>query len=142
MDQLLEFAGNHPLLVTAATVMTVVVIVNELRLHLRGVSDVTPQEATRLINNNALVVDVRNLELFLNGHIINAKNVPLTEIDQHMEKLSKNRGDRVIITCAEVGPSGARAASLLKNAGIKNVVNLKGGISGWQKENLPLKKGK
>ncbi len=142
MDQLLEFAGNHPLLITAATVMTIVVIVNELRLYLRGVNDVTPQEATRLINNNALVVDVRNHELFLNGHIINAKNAPLTEMDQHMAKLSKNRGDRVIITCGEVGPTGARGASLMKKAGIENVVNLKGGITGWQRDNLPLKKGK
>lgn len=142
MDQLLEFAGEHPLLITAATVMTVVVIVNELRLLLRGVGEVTPQEATRLINNNALVVDIRTHELFLNGHIINAKNVPLAEIDQHAEKLRKGSSDRVIIACGEVGPTGARAAGLLKKAGLENVVNLKGGITGWQRDNLPLTKGK
>ncbi len=142
MEQLLEFAGNHPLLITAATVMSVVVIVNELRLYLRGVSDVTPQEATRLINNNALVVDIRNHEQFLNGHIINAKNVPLTEIDQHMKKLSKNSAGRVVIICGEVASTGARAAGLMKKAGIEKVVNLKGGITGWQRDNLPLKKGK
>ena len=142
MEQLLEFAGNHPWLITAVTVMTLVVVVNELRLYLRGVSDVTPQEATRLINNNALVVDIRNHEQFLNGHIINAKNVPLTEIDQHMEKLSKNSADRVVIICGEVASTGARAAGLMKKAGIEKVVNLKGGITGWQRDNLPLKKGK
>ncbi len=143
MNRLLEFAGNHPLLVTAATVITVVIIVNELRLRLRGINEVGPQEATRLINDNALVVDVRNREQYERGHITSARNVPLAEIEQKLESLVKKGANRVILTCGEVGATGARAAALLKKSGCVQVANLKGGIGAWQKDNLPLvKKGK
>ena len=63
-------------------------------------------------------------------------------LPQHMKKLSKNSADRVVIICGEVASTGARAAGLMKKAGIEKVVNLKGGITGWQRDNLPLKKGK
>lgn len=122
--------------------MTLAVLVNEIRLRLRRFSEVDPHEAIRLVNGDALVVDVRNREQFASGHIINARNIPLGEIDQHIKSLVRKSAKRTIITCGEVGAIGAKAAATLKKSGLVNVVNLKGGISAWQRDNLPLRKGK
>jgi len=138
MAQLLEFASNHPFLVSALVALAVLVMVNELRLRAGGI-DVSPAEAVTLINGGAVVLDVRNPAQFADGHVLNARNVPLSDLGGDPATLKKLDG-KTIITCCDTGPAGARAATNLRKNGHGQVVNLRGGLSAWQRDSLPVSK--
>ena len=99
MDRLLEFAGNNTLLVFALVASFLLVIFTELRRKASGMLAVVPTEAVKLINNDAMVLDLRSAESFSRGHIAGARNVPMDELDGHMEKLAKFRNKPVVAVC-------------------------------------------
>jgi rhodanese-related sulfurtransferase len=138
MSQLVEFTGNHVWLVTGLMAAWLAVMFYELRLRTQGATHVSPADAVRLINKGALVIDVRKPEEFDNGHIVNARNVPLDRL-QDDKAISKQKSKILLAVCAD-GTSAGRAAGHLRKAGYENAFSLKGGIAGWRTDNLPLVK--
>lgn len=67
-----------------------------------------------LLQNGAIILDVRSEAEFKSGHIENAKNIAVQDLSSQISKLSKNKS---IITCCASGMRSASAASILKNAG-------------------------
>jgi rhodanese-related sulfurtransferase len=96
-------------------------------------------QAVRLMNQGALVIDLRSKELYDAGHIVDARNVPAGEIDAQADTLKKWR-DRNVITYCDSGADGAGAARTLMKLGFTKVFNLQGGLNAWVKDNLPLTK--
>ena len=141
MEQYLEFSSNHPILVSALLISFFVLVFSELRRKARGITSVEPQAAVGLINADATIVDLRSAEAFSRGHIVNAKNIPLDELEANREKLVK-LGDKPIIAVCDTGISSNRAVDMLRKAGVESVYNLKGGITAWTQANLPLVTGK
>ena len=141
MEQYLEFSSNHPILISALLISFFVLVFTELRRKARGITSVEPQAAVGLINADATIVDLRSAEAFSRGHIVNAKNIPLDELDANREKLIK-LGDKPIIAVCDTGISSNRAVDMLRKAGVESVYNLKGGITAWTQANLPLVTGK
>jgi rhodanese-related sulfurtransferase len=141
MDTLLEFAGNHTLLVFALVTSFLLVIFTELRRKATGMLAVAPTEAVKLINNDAVVLDTRSAESFSRGHIVGARNVPMDELDGHMEKLGKLKNKPVVAVC-DSGITSSRAVNTLRNAGFESVYNLKGGMNAWGQAGLPVVSGK
>jgi rhodanese-related sulfurtransferase len=139
VNQLVEFAGNHPLLVAGLIVTWAAVMAYELRLRSRGLTHISPTDAVRLINKGAIVIDVRNPEEFQSGHIVNARNLALDKIASETDPLAKQKNKVLVTVCAN-GASAGKAAALLRKAGYQAVFSLKGGLSGWRAENLPLVK--
>jgi rhodanese-related sulfurtransferase len=137
MEGFVEFAGGHPWLVAAAVIMTIMVIGYEIRIRSRGFGEVGPAEAVRLINQGAIVLDLRNRDHFDAGHIINAEHIPPDMVDQAIERLRKRR-ETPLITCCDSGMSSSRIAGRLHQEGFSQVFNLRGGLSAWRQENLPL----
>ena len=101
---------------------------------------VDPAEAVQLINRrDALVLDVRDKADFAAGHIPNARNIPLPELDARLRELEKFKARPIVISCQ----SGARSAGvcgLLKKNGFGEVFSLRGGIGGWVAASLPVEK--
>ncbi len=139
MGQLVEFAGNHPVLVLFIMAMAAAVIVYELRLKALGVTNVSPPQAVRLINKGAVVVDVRDRDQFVTGHLVNAKNFPLGDIESDRKRIDKYRNKTVLAVC-DTGATSGKAANVLRGQGFENVFSLRGGLRAWQEENLPLVK--
>lgn len=137
MDTYLEFAANHTLLVSALIFSFFLVIFTELRRKSQGLTNVEPQDAVKLINGDAIVIDVRNPEAFARGHIVNAKNIPFDEFSASDEKIRK-LAKHPIVTVCDAGMTASRAAAALRKAGIESVYSLKGGIGAWTQANLPL----
>ncbi len=137
MDQYLEFAANHTLLVTALLFSFFLLIFTELRRKAGGLVSVEPQDAVKLINNDAVVLDLRSPEAFARGHIVNAKNIPFDELDAKNEKLESFRTKPIVAVC-DSGMTSSRAVSRLRKSGFASVYGLKGGIAGWTQANLPL----
>lgn len=141
MDTYLEFASNHPILVTALMFSFFLLIFSELRRKSRGLTHVEPQAAVALINNDAVVVDLRSSEAFARGHIVNARNIPMDELDANIERLTK-LGSKPILAVCDAGVTSNRAIDNLRKSGMESVYGLKGGMTAWTQANLPLVTGK
>jgi rhodanese-related sulfurtransferase len=94
-------------------------------------------QATRLINDGATVIDVRETAEFAAGHVANSRNIPSGEIDKRLSELPA--GKPVVVVCAS-GSRSARAASVLRKSGRADVFCLDGGLSGRQQAGLPVVK--
>ena len=139
MERLLEYATRHPLLFGGTVVLALAVIAYEFSRARSGGQSVGPTDAVRLMNQGALLVDVRTRAEFDGGHIIDARHVPQDEVAKSAESLKRFK-DKVVITCCESGLRSGAAARVLKAQGFGKVVNLRGGLQAWRAENLPLVK--
>lgn len=77
------------------------------------------------MDKGAVIIDVRTVGEFREGHIKNSKNIPLDNIFSKVNEIK--RLEKPVIVCCRSGMRSAQAASILKNSGI-DVMN--GG--GWQ----------
>ncbi len=141
MDIYLEFAGNHPLLVSALLLSFFFLMYTELQRKAHGMSTVEPQAAVKLINSDAVVIDLRSAEAFARGHIVNAKNVPFEDLSANKDKITKYAKKPIIAVC-DAGMTSGKVVDSLRKSGLENVYGLKGGINAWTQANLPLVTGK
>lgn len=140
MEQFIEFASNHLLLVGAFVVVLALVVKAEFDHQSGKANQMDPTAAIRLMNNDhAVVLDVREVSDFSKGHIKNAQNVPMSALKSQLDSLDKHKDKPVLAYCRSGHQSG-RACRMLKRSGFSNVHNLAGGILNWQDANLPLTK--
>lgn len=137
MEQYFEFTANHPLLVGALLLSFFLVIFSEVRRKARGVTNLEPQDAVKLINADAVVIDLRSAEAFARGHIVNARNIPADELGENSAAIEKFRSRPIVAVC-EAGMTSGRAVDKLRKSGLENVFGLRGGINAWQQASLPL----
>lgn len=105
--------------------------------RLSGVEQADTLKATRLYNDDALVLDVREDKEFAAGHIPKAKHIPLSQLAGRIKELDKFKGKPVLVTCRS-GQRSASACRMLKKAGFETVYNQAGGIIAWERANLPV----
>ena len=141
MDKILEFTSNHVLLVTALMVSFFLLVFSELRRKASGLINVEASDAVKLINNDAVVIDIRSAEAYARGHIVNARNIPADELDARLDKLKKHKNTPIIAVC-DNGITSNRAVNTLRSAGFESVYGLKGGMNGWSQSGLPVVTGK
>ena len=141
MDKFLEFAGNHVLLVSALMISFFVLIFSELRRKASGLVNVEAGDAVKLINNDAVVFDIRSTEAFAHGHIVNARNIPNDELDARIDQLDKYKSTPIVAVC-DAGVTTTGVVNKLRGAGFETVFGLKGGMAGWSQAGLPVVTGK
>ena len=73
-----------------------------------------------LIQNGALILDVRSVGEYSTGHIKGSVNIPVNVLQGKLQTLKK---DRAIITCCASGMRSASAVSILKANGFSDVYN-------------------
>ncbi len=137
IDQFAEFAGNHTILSTALIGSFMLLIFTEVQRKTRALSDIGPQAVVALMNANATVIDMRPAEQFRKGHLTGAKNFEGAKLSADDPRLQSLKEQTIVVVC-DVGMSAARTAVALRKAGFENAFSLKGGITAWQQENLPL----
>lgn len=69
-----------------------------------------------LLDQGAMIVDVRTIGEFTSGHIQGAVNIPLDSIRSRAAELKKK--NKVIITCCRSGNRSSMAKGILTSAGI------------------------
>ncbi|OQW94262.1 MAG: hypothetical protein BWK79_06775 [Beggiatoa sp. IS2] len=142
VQQFLEFATNHSILVTAFFAVLGMLVWNIASEQFYGASSIQPYQAALLINHeDAIVLDVREEIEYKQGHIINSVHIPLGKLSERMGRLEKYRTRPIITSCAS-GNRSAQMCSKLRKNGFEKVYNLKGGIYAWQNASLPLTKEK
>jgi rhodanese-related sulfurtransferase len=83
----------------------------------------------QLLNEGAIIVDVRSKGEFEGGHINGALNIPVDQLRNNFSKLKDK--NKPIITCCASGMRSASAKSILISNGYSFVFN-GGGWSGLQ----------
>jgi rhodanese-related sulfurtransferase len=139
MQRLFEYIGHHPFLASGAVLAALALAVYEIQARLQAFAALSAMQAVRLMNQGALVLDLRAREAFDAGHIGDARNVPAADLPSQADSLKKWR-DKTVITYDDTGNGGASAARTLMKLGFTKVFNLQGGLNAWVKDNLPLAK--
>jgi rhodanese-related sulfurtransferase len=109
-----------------------------IQRQMSNMTDIGTHEATRLINSQkAAIVDVRETREFVEGKIPGAIHVPLSQLKDRLEELTKFKERPVIAYCAR-GQRSRGAGMVLHRAGFTQLYNLIGGHKAWKDAGLPV----
>ncbi|HEX5129374.1 MAG TPA: rhodanese-like domain-containing protein [Usitatibacter sp.] len=103
-----------------------------------GGAEIGTLEATRLMNQGSLVLDVRDEKDYAAGHLPKARHIPLKDLSGRLNEIGKFKAKPVIVTGA--GARAGAACRMLRHSGFNNVFQLKGGVAAWQQASLPVEK--
>lgn len=78
-----------------------------------------------------IIIDVRDEDEYLAGHIPGAILVPAKNVEHHLDMLEKYKKEEIVLYC-QSGRRASAAATTLENAGFKHVKLLDGNFPGWQ----------
>ena len=98
---------------------------------------VDPKVAYEMVenDNNVTLLDVRTPDEFKHdGHIADAKLIPLGQLANNLNMIDKSK--KVLVYCRS-GSRSVSAARILGNKGF-TVVNMSGGIMSWKSDKLPV----
>lgn len=97
------------------------------RLHIQ---EVDSADVRRLVDDGAILIDVREVEEFETGHLPGARNVSASILSQQAPLILRDLSHPVVLICAG-GNRSAIAAFELQDLGYNGVVSLKGGLREW-----------
>ncbi len=140
MELYIEFVKQEWMLFAALAVIIALLLQNMLLGGSKN--NIGPLQVTELINReDAVVVDVRPIADFGQGHIIGALNIPSSALKNQLKQLEKKKQTPVIVACRS-GSQSAAACKTLSSAGFEKVYNLKGGMMAWSSDGLPVSRKK
>ncbi|OLB30441.1 MAG: rhodanese-like domain-containing protein [Chloroflexi bacterium] len=99
-------------------------------------------EAKKMIEAGARVIDVRQPDEWVRGHIPEAELVPISGIysfGKALKDLNLPEDEDVIFVCAS-GQRSASASEIALVTGLKNVYNLANGMNGWVARRYPIER--
>ena len=107
--------------------------VDEYDYKLVKVDNITGREAEKMINDDKhdkdlIILDVREPKDFNNGHLLNAINIPIEDIDKRMDELRNYKSKDIIVYC-NTGRKSAEVAEKLVEHGFTDVTNIVDGVS-------------
>jgi rhodanese-related sulfurtransferase len=137
MDRILEYLGHHPWLSLATALVAALLVVFELRSRAQNQASVSPQDLIRLMNQGALVLDLRPAEQFQSGHLAGARQMSGEQILKAAETLKKHK-EKLVVVYDDTGSLGGAAVRQLTAQGFSKAFALRGGLAAWRADNLPL----
>ena len=84
---------------------------------------ITCAQKEELMENGAVLIDVRTAQEYAEGHLDNSINLTVDTIGINIESLVKDKNTKIIVYCRS-GNRSATAANTLINLGYKNVYDL------------------
>ena len=138
IDQYIEFASNHWMLVTAFFAVSFFLIQDIIESSTRKYQTISPMLTVAKLNSgNPIIIDVREANEFKKGHISDAIHIPLSSIEKQLKKIELYKKDDVIVVC-HTGTRSASACSTLTKLGFENVFLMTGGMQSWEENKLPV----
>ena len=140
MHQYLTFFLQHWVLSLLFIVIFIAIVIVQMLDQMLGAAKLSAQELVQIMNHEKVaLVDLRNKESFLRGHIIHAVNIPFQELNKDFDRLKADKKELVVLI-DEMGQQASRLAGKLMQLGFVKVKILKNGIKGWEEASLPLEK--
>ncbi|KGR82370.1 FAD-dependent oxidoreductase [Lysinibacillus boronitolerans] len=115
-----------PMFSTARDIVNLAALVAQNLLH-GHFKQVKVDEVRKLIENQAYFLDVREKNEFESGHLINAHNIPLSELRERMNEIPK---DQAVYVHCRSGQRSYNAVMALQNSGFSNIFNVSGSFLG------------
>lgn len=85
-------------------------------------------------NEKFKIIDTRSAKLYNAGHIVNAVNVPISNMLNHFEgDIDPGSFDKIVLVCKS-GQSASYATGIMRLLGYDNVYAMKSGMSSWNKK--------
>ena len=107
-------------------------------IELMGGQSINQETASAAsVDGETFVLDVRGRSEYAAGHIPNAANIPLGELQSRLDEVP--HGD-VVVHC-QGGSRSIIAASILQREGRSGIVNMTGGFAEWERSGLPVERG-
>lgn len=140
IEKLWPFIVHHWILCAAFVIAFIVLVVVEARSKGAGGARLSAQQLTQLINREqALIVDIRDASTFNDGHIVNAINIPVSDLDHNVKRLEKDKQRPIVIVCA-TGQKSPVVMNKLRKLGFEKVHLLTGGMAAWRNASMPIVK--
>ena len=137
---MLEFVTHNWYLFVALGVILFLLAAGPISQQMHGIKSVNVAQTVQLLNReNAVVVDVCEPKEFSTGHVPNAINLPLGTLNDRLREIEKHKNRPIVVSCRS-GNRSLQAAFLLHKRGFAKVYSLAGGLSAWQRDNLPVEK--
>lgn len=140
MDHFLDYLQNHIFLAGLAVAAVTAVLIYELRMRATQFAAVSSQEAIRLMNQGAVVLDLRDKAAHDAGRISGSRLLTADQLASAGESLKKLKNKTLVVYC-DRGIRSAAAVRQLREQGFLQSFSLSGGVAGWQAESLPLQRG-
>ena len=118
---------NYWYIALIVLVLIIIYMAINYSLNKRAVKELDQNEFHKGLRK-AQVIDLREKADFDYGHIIGARNIPMSVFRTRYQGLRK---DQPIYLCDANGVAGYRAARILKKNGYKDIYMLKGGYKKW-----------
>jgi rhodanese-related sulfurtransferase len=105
--------------------------------------DISQTELQQVMKNDhkVVVLDVRTVEEFEEGHIPSAVNIPHKELEARLAELSGAKNTQVVIYCRS-GRRAEVARQVLEKSGFNQLDHLSGDFNEWSSNDLPIIKVK
>ena len=107
--------------------------------QLPSVPAVEPEKASAMLEDGAMMVDVREVDEWENVRIAEAVLKPMSAIQEWWQDLPREFD--LIMQCRTGSRSAEVTDALIHQAGFKRVFNLAGGIIAWHSSGLPIEQG-
>src|SRR5689334_4469469 len=124
MERLIEYFTQHPLLAGAAVLALIIVVINESRLRATAFAAISSQELIRLMNQGALVLDIRKAEEFALGHVKGAKQLASDQILTAGDNFKRFK-EKPVVVIDESGSLSAAAVRQLNTQGFTKAFSLR-----------------
>ncbi len=139
MDQYIEFATNHYLLVFSLVCVIFLLIQDFVSNSFNKFESVSPLIAvTKMNSEDTIVIDIREPNEFAKSHIEDAMNIPLGKLEERLPSLEKHKKFPVIVVC-QTGARSVTACKTLIKAGFGQVYSMIGGMQSWEENKFPIK---
>jgi phage shock protein E len=97
-----------------------------LPCHIKSIQRIDKQKADILVSaKKAIVIDVRSLEEWQEGHLANAKHIEWINLESKIGEVSSYKKQTIFLYC-QSGNRSEKALEILKNLGYIKVINLGG----------------
>jgi thioredoxin 1 len=100
--------------------------------------DVAISEFQAALARGDRVIDVREDDEYVSGHVVGVQHVPMRTVPSH---LAEFLGDEPVYVVCEMGGRSASVADFLEAHGVR-ALNVAGGMAAWRGSGLPLETGR
>ena len=129
---MMEFVNENLILVSLTIFVFLLAIFNELKIKEGNICGLSPLQAVQLINQNAVIFDLRNQSEFEKKHLIDSQNTTAEDILNKANSLKKP----VLLVC-DTGGASKKSSLALRQKNIEQAFYIKGGIIEWERASLP-----
>ena len=129
---MMEFINENLILVSLTIFVFLLAIFNELKIKEGNICGLSPLQAVQLINQNAVIFDLRNQSEFEKKHLIDSQNTSAEDILNKANSLKKP----VLLVC-DTGGASKKSSLALRQKNNEQAFYIKGGIIEWERASLP-----